>query len=181
MLLRQSNNGPITLGVNDGDALVWNATLGEWFPGTAGAPGSVVSIGGDQSEAEDDVTSGTTAVLVTNAFAPFAADTPVRLFFTTTVKLQNSAEVAGQVSAWFDVVLDDNPLPILTGCIVVGDATNFDPYVTAAFSGFFVIPAGEHVVKVRCTAGPNTTAKVNPAFGEGIHFSRTETLIFEKA
>ena len=181
MLLRQPNNGPIVQGVNDGDALIWNATLAEWFPGTAGAPGSVVSIGGDQSAAQDNVLSGDTAVLVTNAFAPFDADTPVRLFFTTAVKLENSAEVGGQVSAWFDVVLDDNPLPIPTGCIVVGDATNFDPIVTAAFSGFFIIPAGEHTVKVRCTAGPNTTAKVNPTFGEGIQFSRTETLIFVKA
>lgn len=32
MLLRQPNNGPIIRGTTDGDALVWDATAGEWFP-----------------------------------------------------------------------------------------------------------------------------------------------------
>ena len=42
MLLRQPNNGPIVKGTADGQALVWNATLQEWFPGTPAAQGGLL-------------------------------------------------------------------------------------------------------------------------------------------
>lgn len=172
MLLRQANSGQVVQGVNDGDALLWNAAAAEWFPGPAGAV-----IGGDESGATDTVAEGNTMVIITEPLS-LTAGQAVNLFFETAVELQHSGEVGGQVSAWFEVLLDDAPLSIPIGAIVTGDATNFDPIVTVSFSGLFLIPSGDHALKVQCTAGPGTNAIVNPSFGEGVKFSRMLTTFF---